>query len=351
MQSLLRWGIENSDTSNPNAPPVRKDLNPEIIDMILGKPDAVLMKEDMEVAVNPQRSEDERISALDHLEMLTEQIDNANNLEKLNLWRPLNALLTSEEATPEIKVQALWVIGTALQNNPSAQDAYIAYNPLPTLMSFLSPSISSSLQTRSRALYAISGILKHNAPVVAVLDDPDIGGWEKLKASIQDPEIAVRRKTVFLLNALLLPAAPTTVASSLSSANIHDPTSTRPEAPVHPNSHAVHLTNPSRAATSPLVLQAMEKRGLLDAVISSLTSPLPYGEDGDQEGPDVEFEEKGVQLLFTYAVTCDGDLSPAQKGTSKSWFSQEAKDRTPAQLAEHWGLALAEVKSLQGRVV
>jgi len=106
-------------------------LDPGIIDAILGKPDAVQMKEDMAVAVDSSKTEDERIAALDHLEMLVEHIDNANDLEKLNLWQPLQSLLTSETSTQEIKLQALWVIGTALQNNPSAQDVVSTiYNPL-----------------------------------------------------------------------------------------------------------------------------------------------------------------------------------------------------------------------------
>lgn len=47
MQSLLRWGIENSSSSpdvNKVPPRPMKDLDPGIIDMILGKPDSVLMK-------------------------------------------------------------------------------------------------------------------------------------------------------------------------------------------------------------------------------------------------------------------------------------------------------------------
>ena len=71
MQSLLRWGIENSGQEGPAGPPVqRKDLDPGIIDMILGKPEAQLMKEDMEVALNADKPEDERIDALDHLELV-----------------------------------------------------------------------------------------------------------------------------------------------------------------------------------------------------------------------------------------------------------------------------------------
>jgi len=44
------------------------------------------------------------------------------DLHNLGLWEPLHALVTAEKSTPGIQVQALWVIGTALQNNPAAQD-------------------------------------------------------------------------------------------------------------------------------------------------------------------------------------------------------------------------------------
>jgi hsp70-interacting protein len=74
MQSLLRWSIENSspqDGAEGNAPLAnRTALDPGIIDAILGKPDAELMKEDLAVALDFSRSEDNRVDALDHLEMV-----------------------------------------------------------------------------------------------------------------------------------------------------------------------------------------------------------------------------------------------------------------------------------------
>lgn len=73
MQSILRWSIEHSspmDTSATDNPP-RKDLDPGVLDFILGKPDSEQMKEDMAVATDVNRSEDERIAALDHLEMVS----------------------------------------------------------------------------------------------------------------------------------------------------------------------------------------------------------------------------------------------------------------------------------------
>ena len=53
MESLLRWGIANSAPQDGNQPPpqARTDLDPGIIDAILGKSDAELMKEALAVAV------------------------------------------------------------------------------------------------------------------------------------------------------------------------------------------------------------------------------------------------------------------------------------------------------------
>lgn len=75
MQSLLRWGIENSTPQNNNTAPARRtDLNPEIIDLLLGKSDAQLMKEAMTIAVDEGNSEEDRVSALDNLEMVSPTI-------------------------------------------------------------------------------------------------------------------------------------------------------------------------------------------------------------------------------------------------------------------------------------
>ncbi|KAJ3858721.1 Le.MFB2 [Lentinula novae-zelandiae] len=281
MQSLLRWSIENSTPQNTNAAPARRtDLNPEIIDLLLGKSDAQLMKEAMTIAVDEGNSEEDRVSALDNLEMLIEQIDNANNLENLHMWDPLHALLTS--SPDSITTQTLWVIGTALQNNPSAQDAYLKLNPLPTLTSFLlspspSPSPSPSKHLRSKAIYALSGLLKHNAPALIQLSvkHPDgCDGWDTLRLALQDPDISIRRKTLFLLNALLIsPPSPPTNHSSRT---------------IHPNSHAIHLSDPSRASTSAPTLDALRTHGIIDTLIDALTRPLPYGEDGDKEEVDPE---------------------------------------------------------------
>ncbi|CAA7262074.1 unnamed protein product [Cyclocybe aegerita] len=221
MQSILRWSLENStplDSAARSQPPEgRNTIDPEVIDMILGKPDAVKMKESMAIAVDPSKLEDERIAALDDLEMLIEHIDNANDLQKLGLWEPLQSLLTAESSTPKIRTQALWAIGTAVQNNPSAQDVYLSYDPLPVLLSFLDPSSSSGAAGRAKAIYTLSGLLKHHAPAVASLGKPEVNGWPRLRDALQDPSISVRRKAVFLLGTLLTPTSPSTSRQSTNS--------------------------------------------------------------------------------------------------------------------------------------
>jgi len=398
MQSLLRWSIENStplDSQPSDRPPARReDLNPEIIDMILGKPDAELMKEDVDIAVDSTKPEAERLNALDHLEMLIEQIDNANNLGALKLWEPLQSILTSE-ASKEIKVAALWVIGTALQNNPSAQDVYLEIKPLPTLFSFLEPTKDSTLSERSKVIYTLSGFLKHNTPALRELSPAD---WQRLKGALQDPEIAVRRKTIFLLNALLVPtspvprpsapstpaappAAPALPAAAVAPSQPYapsapfaltfrpaDPTRQAPVStvasfegpaqptnlltpddrpqgadPIHPNSHAAHQRDTSRSQTSSIMLEAAQKHGIVDAVLESLVNPLPYGVDGENVEGDADYEGKAASFLRIYTVLCHGSLNSEKKATLKAWLAQQEARAGPSQLAELWGITVSEL--------
>ena len=96
-----------------------------------------------------------------------------------------------------------------------------------------------------------------------------------------DSDISVRRKTVFLLNSLLIPDD--------TSAD-RNTTTSQPAAPIHANSHASMLSDPSSKWTSPITLNALHEHGLLAALISALTAPVPHGDDGEIEG-DVDFEE------------------------------------------------------------
>jgi hypothetical protein len=67
--------------------------------------------------------------------------------------------------------------------------------------------------------------------------------------------------------------------------------------PVHPNSHASMISDPSSTMTSQFAAEALEDRGLLRALVRTLTAPVPYGQDGESEG-DADLEEKVVRWVF-----------------------------------------------------
>jgi hsp70-interacting protein len=155
-------------------------------------------------------------------------------------------------------------------------------------------------------VYALSGLCKHNSRAVEQLGGS--GGWEALSTALEglssspifclipmthrnpiDSDITVRRKVAFLLNTLLvqsdseLPEPPSNLQAPSSSS-----------VPVHPNSHASMVSDPSSTKTSQFTVEALEDRGLLRTLVKALVAPVPYGEDGESEG-DADFEEKVVR--------------------------------------------------------
>jgi len=82
--------------------------------------------------------------------------------------------------------------------------------------------------------------------------------------------------------------------------NINTPLA--PNAPVHANSHASMVSNPSSITTWSTTLAALqsesapEQSSLLDALVSSLTEPVPFGPDGENDR-DVEFQGMVVRQV------------------------------------------------------
>lgn len=48
---------------------------------------------------------------------------NGLDLEKLKMWQALHSLLISPTSSEAIQLQTLWILGTAVQNNPPAQNS------------------------------------------------------------------------------------------------------------------------------------------------------------------------------------------------------------------------------------
>jgi hypothetical protein len=123
------------------------------------------------------------------------------DLHKLGLWEPLHALVTAEKSTPNIQVHALWVIGTAVQHNPIAQDVvsvprcqrefsekscqYLSLRPFPVLVSLLDVSFCPHTAVRAKVLYVLSGLLRHNVHAVKDFGAREVNGWPRLCGSLK----------------------------------------------------------------------------------------------------------------------------------------------------------------------
>ena len=66
---------------------------------------------------------------------------------------------------------------------------YLSLDPIPTIVACLSPS-SNSARTRSKAMYALSGLLKHNA--AAVERFTELQGWSALRNSLEGQSVLDR---------------------------------------------------------------------------------------------------------------------------------------------------------------
>lgn len=179
LNELLKWSIENSTTTNgdsngaaPNgvaaARPANSDLNPEILDAILGGPsDADLMKQAMAVvtSTDPEVTLENKLVAFDNFEQLIESLDNANNLAPLSLWSPLLQLLEHEE--PDLRRMAAWCVGTSVQNNEPSQERLVAIGGVPRVVA-LATAASEPEPVRRKAIYALSSAVRNYQPAMDI---------------------------------------------------------------------------------------------------------------------------------------------------------------------------------------
>ena len=157
-KQILKWALENTDAPAPSDE--RKEESSAekfaFLSAALGPSDAVKMRECVCCITDKQDTTENKLIALDNLELLVESIDNACDVEKLDLWSPLLGVLDDQELTCGI----LWVVGTASQNNKTVQDLLVEkYGILSRIVRLLhfSPTVSK------KALYAISSLLCENA--------------------------------------------------------------------------------------------------------------------------------------------------------------------------------------------
>lgn len=198
LNSLLKWGVENSDSSRQPDQPARepRGLSADALRALMGGPsDADLMKEAMSIIVSsdPEVTHDAKMTAFDNFEQLVESIDNANNMELLGLWSPLISQLDSPVA--DLRRMAAWCLGTAVQNNTKAQERLLAVNGIDKLCQIALDDVDQAV--RRKAVYALSSGIRNYQPAMnqAVKRLPkDIVGPDQVSAADMDVIDAIMEK-------------------------------------------------------------------------------------------------------------------------------------------------------------
>ena len=180
MNQLLKWGLENSGSAQVNGTSDHDNAyeqpsqapNSQVLDALFGGPsDAELMKDAMTIITSSDASVDDKVIAFDNIENLVESIDNANNLAPLSLWEPLIGQLHSPVGV--LRKMAAWCIGTAVQNNSTAQRQAVDLR----VVSLLIPLVLADpeITVRRKAVYALSSTVRNFQPgldaLMAVLSE------------------------------------------------------------------------------------------------------------------------------------------------------------------------------------
>ncbi|GAA6010181.1 hypothetical protein JCM11491_005379 [Sporobolomyces phaffii] len=292
-QSLLRWGIEHAapgslaETAQAVKDGKRPDLSTDVLKHIMGTSDADRIRECLmvidgnwvdrdgttEVKHSDDITDDDKYRAWDDLEMLVEDLDNANDLKSIGGWPTIVKHLTDSD--DEIVLRACWVAGTAVQNNPRALETFLTYNPLPVLLQILT-STTSTVEARSKALYCLSSTLKHCPPAVDVFAAPPLDGYRVVATRLlHDPAQKVRTKSVFLLAQLA-----------------------------------------SQAPDADALARRLRDAGVTQAVLASLDeqTAVPTSADGTDREIDADYRSKSVRFLANVVDATEGrGLDAAEK--------------------------------------
>lgn len=164
MNELLKWSVENSAATAADPatqPPQRSALPADAMNVLFGGPsDADLMKASIYAVqcTDPEVTVEDKVIAFDNFEQLIENLDNANNIEPLQLWKPLLECLAHEEK--EIRKMAAWCVGTAIQNNEKSQKCMLKEGGVPLLVKMCVDE-KEEKDVRRKAVYALSSAVRN----------------------------------------------------------------------------------------------------------------------------------------------------------------------------------------------
>lgn len=190
MEKLLQWSIAGAngdkDTLNKIGGPDNKAIA-ELLGMA-GPDEPTLMVEAMRVITNPEAELEAKEIAFDNFEMLSENLDNANNIENLKLWEPLVEQLKAEEEL--LQRYAASVIGTATQNNQKTQEDLLKYqHSMDYLLNILNDQQAGE-PLKMKCLYALSNFIRHNEKGYTLFKEKN--GWHVIDKVVSGKQLSAK---------------------------------------------------------------------------------------------------------------------------------------------------------------
>ncbi|EPS58154.1 hypothetical protein M569_16661, partial [Genlisea aurea] len=156
--------------------------------------DAELMQIAIDDLNNSSLSHEDRHRALQELLILVEPIDNANDLHKLGGLAAIISQLNDPD--PEVRAVAGWILGKASQNNHFVQSQILELGALMTLMDM---ARSDHLEEATKALYAISALIRNNIRGQELFYEQNGTVMLEFISSNSSIDVRLLRKSVFLL--------------------------------------------------------------------------------------------------------------------------------------------------------
>ncbi|CAN6280767.1 unnamed protein product [Urochloa humidicola] len=202
---LLKWSLAHGDGTNPPRALSEEDrkwfmeaMQANTVDVVKRMKEITQVMRTPEDVLESQGVTPENIEEmLDELQEHVESIDMANDLHSIGGLDPLLGFLKNSHAG--IRAKAAEVVSTIVQNNPKSQQLVMESNGLePLLTNFKSDPSTSA---RTKALGAISSLIRHNQPGISAFRLGN--GYSGLKDALSSDDARLQRKALNLTQYLL----------------------------------------------------------------------------------------------------------------------------------------------------
>ncbi|CAK7342822.1 unnamed protein product [Dovyalis caffra] len=202
---LLKWSLAHSDGTPSNRNLSEEDrkwfmeaMQSQSVDVIKRMKEITLVMQTPEQVLESQGVSPADIEdLLDELQEHVETIDMANDLHSIGGLVPLLGYLKNTHAN--VRAKAAEVVTTIVQNNPRSQQLVMEAKGFePLLSNFTS---DPDVTVRTKALGAISSLIRHNKPGVAAFRLAN--GFAALRDALGSGNVRFQRKALNLLHYLL----------------------------------------------------------------------------------------------------------------------------------------------------